>query len=284
MKDKRILYVTDLDGTLLGNDSRVSQESASILKRMSQQGCLISVATARTPATAEPLLHGCGLWLPAVVFTGAAMWDFAKRRYIDARLLEEPAARTIIEVCHRHDVGTLRYTLVDDRMIHAFYTGKDGAAPSARERSFMEERHGLELKRFYVNDPRGLTEGWEHTVMVFAIGEADAVNAAACELRERGGCSVSNYPDIFDSNAALLEVFATGVSKASAVLRLKEMVGADSLTVFGDNLNDLPMMEVADRSVAVANALEPVREAADVVIGSNSADSVARFIASEQGA
>ena len=78
----------------------------------------------------------------------------------------------------------------------------------------------------------------------------------------------------------LLEIFAPGVSKAAAVDRLRTLTGADEVTVFGDNLNDLPMMAVADRAIAVGNALEAVRDAADEIIGANSTDSVARYIAS----
>ena len=48
--------------------------------------------------------------------------------------------------------------------------------------------------------------------------------------------------------------------------------------MFGDNLNDLPMMAVADVAVAVDNALPQVKEAADIIIGPNTANSVARFI------
>ena len=65
------------------------------------------------------------------------------------------------------------------------------------------------------------------------------------------------------------------------MLRLKEELGADRLVVFGDSLNDLPMLAVADVAVAVANALPEVREAADIVIEPNYTDSVARFIASD---
>jgi hypothetical protein len=50
------------------------------------------------------------------------------------------------------------------------------------------------------------------------------------------------------------------------------------VVVFGDNLNDLPMMEVADYAVAVDNAFDEVKAAADMVIGPNYDDSVARFI------
>ena len=48
------------------------------------------------------------------------------------------------------------------------------------------------------------------------------------------------------------------------------------MTVYGDNLNDLPMFEVADEAVAVANAMPEVIARADRVIGPNSASSVAR--------
>ncbi len=47
---------------------------------------------------------------------------------------------------------------------------------------------------------------------------------------------------------------------------------------FGDNLNDIPMLQVADVAVAVDNALPETKAAADVVIGPNTADSVALYI------
>ena len=53
---------------------------------------------------------------------------------------------------------------------------------------------------------------------------------------------------------------------------------ADRLVVFGDNINDLPMMRLADVAVAVENAVEEVKAEADIVIGPNTSDSVARFI------
>ena len=69
------LFVTDLDGTLLSTDSRVSPESAHIISELTRQGALITVATARTPATVEPLLRNTLTTPPAIVMTGAALWD-----------------------------------------------------------------------------------------------------------------------------------------------------------------------------------------------------------------
>ena len=56
--------------------------------------------------------------------------------------------------------------------------------------------------------------------------------------------------------------------------------GADRTVAFGDNVNDLPMMLAADHAVAVANALQEVKEAADEVIGTSvSRYAVANYIA-----
>lgn len=76
----------------------------------------------------------------------------------------------------------------------------------------------------------------------------------------------------------LLEVFSSGVSKANAIQHLMSSTGASRLVAFGDNLNDLPMLDIADVAVAVANAHPRVKESADIVIGPNFDDSVARFM------
>ncbi len=110
------------------------------------------------------------------------------------------------------------------------------------------------------------------------MGSVGRIFPLAEELRAGVDCSVSAYIDIFGDDVGILEVFAPGVSKADAVSRVARRSGADRVVVFGDNLNDLPMMAVADVAVAVDNALPQVKEAADIIIGPNTANSVARFI------
>ena len=66
----KTLYVSDMDGTLLGTDSRVSCETAEIVSGLSRCGTAITVATARTPATVDVLLEDTYTSIPAIVMTG----------------------------------------------------------------------------------------------------------------------------------------------------------------------------------------------------------------------
>ena len=78
--DKKTLFVSDLDGTLLNTESKVSDKTAEILNKLIENNNLhFTIATARTPATAVPLMSKVHLTLPLIVMTGAAICRDRKR-------------------------------------------------------------------------------------------------------------------------------------------------------------------------------------------------------------
>ncbi len=277
-RTSRTLYVTDLDGTLLDTDSRVSQESASVISRLSRRGALITVATARTPATVEQLLSHTYTTLPAIVMTGAALWHRDTHRYSDCRFFSDATAARVLGECRSQGINPFIYTLADDGILHTYHNGP----MSKKDRNFVDERRHLALKRFHLDEPAGLAEMLPGTILYLAMGPREAIFEVADRLKASGECSVSAYVDIFSQSTGILEVFAPGVSKAEAVKRMARRSGATRVVVFGDNINDLPMMDAADVAVAVGNALPDVREKADVVIGTNATDAVARYILEDQ--
>lgn len=266
------LFVTDMDGTLLNEHSKVSPVSAKIISDLSRQGALITVATARTPATVEPLLEDTYTSLPGIVMTGAAMWDRNNRSYVNTHPFDGDADHQLLAVMRSEGIEPFVYTFFDgDPLLHVFRN----SPLSDYDIRFMDERRVSGLKEFHIDRP--MPEGG-HTMLFFAMGPRERIFAAADKIRALRICSVSAFTDIFGEDTGILELFAPGVSKASAVQALKSQTGADRLIVYGDNLNDLPMMAVADESVAVANALPEVKAAATRVIGPNTADAVARDI------
>ncbi len=287
---RRTLYITDMDGTLLGSDSRVSARSAAILAELSSLGAMVTVATARTPATVVPLLKDCRLAIPAIVMTGAALWNWNRDRNSRHRAGDEASGyfedehyirREDMDILDRAfesaSVYPFRYIRRPDAEALTVY---HSATMNAAECAFYEERARLFLKRFELQRPIGDDERGR-CMLCFAMGEYGAIEKIGAVIARNTQCAYSLYPETYDCSIGLLEIFGNGVSKAAAVNRLRTRIGADRVVVFGDNLNDLPMMRCADVSVAVANALPEVQDVADIVIGSNSEDAVPRYIAAD---
>ncbi len=138
----------------------------------------------------------------------------------------------------------------------------------------------MELKRFHLDQQ---PTRWNHVALFFAIGPVRSVERVTKELAGGTDCAAAWYPDIMMPDTGLVDLYAPGVSKAHAVKELAGRTGADEIVVFGDNLNDLPMMRVADVAVAMENALPEVKAEADVVIGRNTEDSVPKFVMEREG-
>ena len=270
----KTLYISDMDGTLLGADSLLSNTSARIISDLTRRGANITVATARTPATVEMILADAETSLPAIVMTGAAMWCRDTKSYRNVRYLAEDTYLQLMSKCENYGVNPFRYTLPDGKSMQVYHNG----SMSQCEQAFVDGRLNLGLKNFHIDTPQGLLPYLQGVVFLFAMGERKRIFALAEEVRAKIDCSVSCYIDIADEEMGLLELFAPGVSKAAAVRKLANDIGAERVVVFGDNLNDIPMMQVADVAVAVENARPEVKAIAHQIIGPNTTDAVPLFI------
>lgn len=271
------LYVSDLDGTLMQPDATLSPETVRLLNGAIAEGKLFTVATARTPATVAGIVRPLDLQVPAIVMTGASVWNPATGRYSHIRHFRPKAAQRLIDLYRDTNTNSFIFTL-DHDMIDIYHIGGE---LNDLQRQFYEERKNSPFKRFHL-DPDGkdtLPEDLSKLILTYTmLPDADAF--ATYRLSSRlPGIRAQYYHDIYGPEIGILEAFADDATKANAVRTLADSLGADRIVCFGDNINDLPMMAVADVAVAVGNALPEVKDAADIVIGPNTADSVARFIA-----
>ncbi len=83
--------------------------------------------------------------------------------------------------------------------------------------------------------------------------------------------------DIY-SGEQWLEIIPKHVSKANAILQVKELLNVDYVVAFGDGMNDIEMFEVADECYAVENAVDELKKIATGIIESNEEDGVARWL------
>ena len=75
-----------------------------------------------------------------------------------------------------------------------------------------------------------------------------------------------------------LEIYSTNASKENAVVFLRDTYGYTKVVCFGDNYNDLPMFEACDVCVAVENALDEIKAAADYICEAHDKDGVVKWM------
>lgn len=272
------LYVSDLDGTLLGEDSQLSAVTVATLNRIiGELGGLFTVATARTPATVVPLMQQVHARLPFIVIGGSAMWNPVTMSYEHTRGIDDMTVNAVADVFDRRGAHPFIYRRHGKNLLHTHHYGP----LSPQEERFIAERQHLPLKQFFLDD-RDFRHSDDEALLIFSMNKYAVLKSIADDLRTSvPTCSVMVYHDIFDESEGYLEIFSAGTSKAAAIGDLARQLGAGRVVVFGDNRNDIAMMQAADFSVAVDNAFTEVKAVASEVIGPNTVDSVARWIETE---
>ncbi len=269
------LFVTDLDGTLLDANARLSAQSIRLLRPLLDKGLLLTAATARSPATAVQLLRPLSLSAPAVLMTGTMLYELAASRCLATTPLSPQTVDALCELLECTGQEALAYC-AKDGLLTVYY--KEIACEF--ERTFISRRTGTVYKNFVQTDSysRALS-GCDVLLLMFALPAKEQAEALCAMLSKIPGIYCHYYADEYGSGGYLLELFPAGCTKASALTRVMELTGAQRIVSFGDNINDIPMFRMSAHSCAVANAVPQAREAAKEVIGANTQDGVARWLA-----
>ena len=264
----RTLYVTDLDGTLLGSDQKVSSYSCSVINDLVARGMIFSYATARSMITARKATVGLNAQMPLIVYNGTFVIDNVTGKRLISNTFSAVEAAELLEILQAHDIAPLVYSLQSD--FEKFSYIPSAVSPGLRR--FLNSRQG-DVRDNPVSSVADLSLG---EVYYFTnIDEPSKLIPVYESIRDRYNCMYQK--DVY-SDDMWLEILPKAASKASAILQVKEFYGCDRIVAFGDGLNDLPMFEIADECYAVSNAVDELKAIATGVIESNNADGVAKWL------
>ncbi len=262
------LLISDLDGTLLNSAKELTPRTVAVLNGFIADGGLFSVATARTAYGCDRLVQGLHLRQPGAVMTGAALYSFADRAYVQVESLPAEAAGAIAEAVSAAGAGAFVYSVRDGALRLGHARAEDLAWTQYNSRRASEELPPLTLLGF--DDWARLGE----IVYLAIVGTDQQLADVALATGGIPGLQLHPYRNVY-TESDCLEISSDQAGKELAVQRLRDLVGADGLVVFGDNHNDIGMMRIADLAFAPANGLAEALEVADEVIGSNDDDGVA---------
>lgn len=251
------MVVTDMDGTLLGADSKVSPRNAAALARAGQAGARVVIATGRPVCWLRPVIEA-GFTGTAVCMNGAVVYDVAAGTVLSSTVLEPPVMQGFVDDL---DLLSLEYALAVERVgtsMEDFWA----------EPAYVHPWDDGEYRR--VARPELLAGPVAKLLVRYGRQSGALLEAARAVSRDRVAVTYS-------SDDGLIEVAAAGVTKGAALSVLAEGWGIDRADVvaFGDMPNDLEMLQWAGRSVAMANAHPEVAAVAGEIGPHHDEDGVA---------
>ncbi len=232
------MIALDMDGTLLNNQHQVSDVNKTAIKRAQDNGVEVIISTGRHYQTSSIIAKELGLHY-LITVNGSEIWTM-HGDLIARQTLDPSIVMKLVKLREEHQ--TWAWLASVDKIWR-------GETPEDIE---------------------------AHEWLKFGF------DTDAPEIKEKINQTLSEWEDVEVSNSSLtnIEVNAVGVNKAAAIEKVCERIDItmDQVMTAGDSLNDIKMIELAGLGIAMGNAQEPVKKAADWVTASNDEDGVALAI------
>lgn len=261
----RKILVLDLDGTLTNSEKKVTPKTLDAIRRLQEQGHVIALASGRPTGgirqVAETLhMEETGGYVLA--FNGARILDWKTQEVLFQQALEHKYLSPLLEAAFAHGLSLVTYQ-------------NEWVITQTEVNAYTELEAGINhLKIQQVEDFVGTVDFPIHKCLY--TGEPVRIKRCEDELLERYGKELS----IFKSEDYFLEVMPQNIDKAASLERLIQVLNIrrEDVVCCGDGYNDISMLQYAGVGVAMANAKDAVKAAADVVTGSNDEDGLVPII------
>lgn len=267
---EKTLYVTDLDGTLLNRQDRVSPFSIRAINGLVEKGMLFTYATARSLVSASKVTEGLSTNIPVIAYNGAFILQPSTGAVLSREAFTEEERLLVREILDRYRISPL---------VYAFIGGVESVSRIPRYendgiRRYLSQRPGD--RRFRTVDSEdALYEG--DAFYYTCIGEKDELQPVFDIFSKDARYRCTMQQELYRPEY-WCEIMPAAASKANAIRKLKDMWHCSRVVSFGDAVNDLPMFEISDECYAVANAVDELKAAATGIIGSNEDDGIANWL------
>lgn len=271
------LLCLDMDGTVLNDEKKVSEENLKAIKKAHALGIKIAICTGRLFANARVYADMFGIEAPIIASNGAYIRDKGSDDVIYKCVLGKEKASTLYSIVEKY--GFVMFFNECDAVISSKKFDDDKNIYVKMNKELPEDRR---VKLLYTED-----------MMETIRSEGDEILKCICI--DENAIKTKNYEKLQDAREKVLkvggfeiassfrnnfEVMCKGVSKGRAAKVLADFYGISKHEVMciGDNENDLSMIEYAGMGVAMGNAEESVKKVANYITSTNNNSGVAKAI------
>ncbi len=265
MTNETKALVLDIDGTLTNSQKDITPATKEAVQKLMKQGQKVILASGRpTPgmrrAEKELEMNRFGGYL--LSYNGAKVVDCITGEIVYQRILPLSLIPNMYQFAKEHGCGLISY--LGDEVISAF---------EPDEYVQLEARiNGLPIR--VVDNFVEFIDFDVNKCLMTAPGEQAAVYEK--ELQEKYG----DVASIYRSEAFFIEIMPQNVDKATSLDKMLPAIGVtrENTVCCGDGFNDISMIKYAGVGVAMGNAKDVVKEAADYITGTNDEDGLVEVI------
>lgn len=269
MKQDIKVIAMDLDGTALNHQKQLTERTRAAIQNAAKSGIQIVVATGRTFSSLAPEVLAMPEITCAITSNGAVV-----NRIPDGAVLlhNYPNPETVSEIA-----GMIQEEKIDTEVC----TGGQAYIGQSYYDRVLEGKTNRDVQ--YVKTTRHPVPDiyqflLEHRVAIENIN----LNFKTLEEKQQWQQRFQKLPGVTPTSSFLFNVELGGAttSKAHALQALLDewQMTSQQVMAFGDSENDLGMIQMAGIGVAMANGMEEVKQAADLLAESNEEDGVAKII------
>ena len=252
------LVAVDMDGTLLTPQLEISKETVETINRVIEKGVIFTLSTGRMYLAAMPFANMLNLDVPIITCNGALTKCSKTGKVYDEKIIDKEHSSEIIRYCEEAGLSVSIYREDD------IYIKKN----SENLDIHMQLDHA---KPQIVDDFDSLLDG---SIIKIMFNSSDKYNL---ELHTRKLYELYKEKlNFYFSLPHFVEIVHKEANKRNALenLAIKFNIKREEIIAIGDNFNDMDMIEYAGLGVAMGNAPDYLKEAAEFVTHSNDEDGV----------
>lgn len=267
MNNKKHLIALDLDGTLLTDEKKISTRTKQTVLTAMNEGHIVVIATGRPHRASIDYYNELGMTTPMVNFNGALIhhpkdrtWDFAMHTPMPIK-----TAHRIIDACYDLEVHNILAEVMDDVYLDTF------------DQEIIDIFHETKKDSPYIigNLKEKLTED---PTSVLIYPKDDHIKQLRNHLNDYHAEVIEHRK--WGAPWNIIEIIKKGLNKAVGLQKIADYynIPQDRIIAFGDEDNDLEMIEYAGVGVAMGNAISELKNLSKHQTHTNEEDGIGIFL------
>lgn len=258
------IVFSDIDGTFLTNDHKVTEKTAAAVKSLLSKKIPFVLVSARMPEAIYPITEKIGVKIPIISYSGGLVLTEDEKILYDKKILAEDTKNVLQEISARWSDITVNY-----------YSGRKWFVRDNSDKRVVREMNITSATAENANFENLLEKNiLPNKILIMT-------EPPICEEMEKELGKKFENLNVVRSSKILLEIMDKTVTKAEGIeILLKHYnFSAENSVAFGDNYNDVEMLKFVGCGVAMGNAPDDVKKIAKEITNSNEEDGIYNFLA-----